>query len=684
VSSVVEILTRFAFYGGKGGVGKTTCAAARAVAEAGRGARVLVVSTDPAHSLGDALAVRLHAAPSRVRLHRARRRPSASGSLDAVEIDARRAFARWIREHRHALGEALEHGTWLDRSDIDALLDLPIPGINELVGLIEIRRLAGGLRDRARYDLVIVDTAPTGHTLRLLAAPQAVRAMAAVLDALQQDHRYIRRQLAGAAGPDAADRLIDLMTTQADEAAAALRDAARTAFHWVTLPEALAIAESRDAIAALSAAGLQVGEVVVNRVLADAGRCRLCGARRADERRALAAIRAGIGKRRIVRVVPAELDEPRGIEALAAIGRRLVAAAGKSFDSLTPSSSSIADARDDREPLEGSKGALARRFEGLHRSFRGADLIFVGGKGGVGKTTVAAAIALRIARASPDRRVLLLSTDPAHSLADVFSAPVDDDPAPPAGAPPNLHARELDATRALDRHRAALVDALDDVAESAGVGASLAGAASPSGAAAELMGLAPPGIDELFGLIEIAGLVRARAHRGYDVIVVDTAPTGHTLRLLAVPDEARRWLQVLLRLLLKYRALARPGRLAAELVEVSQSIRELQARLRDPVRTRFVVITRAAGVPRAETVRLLNHLRRLSLAVPAVVVNARTLSPGSCRRCRIAADAERRELSALRAAIGARGGCAIIQTPLVAPAPRGAASLEQWGRTWIA
>jgi arsenite-transporting ATPase len=190
------------------------------------------------------------------------------------------------------------------------------------------------------------------------------------------------------------------------------------------------------------------------------------------------------------------------------------------------------------------------------------------------------------------------------------------------------------------------------------------------------MNLAPPGIDELFGVLSV---VDARA--GYDVIVVDTAPTGHALRLLEMPDAAREWVQVLLRMLLKYRSLVRPGRLAEELVDVSKSIRELRALLRDPAQTRFIVVTRAAEVPRRETERLLAWLRRLHLSSPAVVVNALTLAPRRCPRCRAIAAAERGELAALRRMCGRR--CAIIQTPLAAPPPRGVKALEQWARSWI-
>ena len=127
------------FYGGKGGVGKTTCSAAFALAQSAAlrrkktSERVLVVSTDPAHSLGDVLGLRFSSAPRRVR-----------GRLDAVELDARRAFARWLRENRRALGDILEHGTWLDATDVDTLLDLSFPGIDELVGLGAVIPLSTG------------------------------------------------------------------------------------------------------------------------------------------------------------------------------------------------------------------------------------------------------------------------------------------------------------------------------------------------------------------------------------------------------------------------------------------------------------------------------------------------------------------------------------------------------------
>jgi len=624
---------------------------------------VLLVSTDPAHSLGDALGVALSSRPGAIRRR-----------LHAVELDAPRAFARWLKEHRRALGEILEHGTWLDADDVDALLDLSIPGIDELVGLLEVARLSS-----AGYDLIVVDTAPTGHTLRLLAAPEAVAAVAGILDLLQQDHRVIREQLARVGRPEAADRLIALLAEQAREIAARLRDRHQTTFFWVTLPEEMSLAESEDAIKALEHAGLHVAEIVVNRVLPDGPPCPICDRRRSGERRILAAIRKRLGRERRVSVVSAAVDEPRGVAALARLEAGRPFRAGGVAHVKGRSTAALKG-----RPTDGGRRFRARAStspESLD-AITGASLLFFGGKGGVGKTTVAAATALRLARANRSRKILLLSTDPAHSLADVFTRPVGNRGRAIAGGPRNLIVRELDAAAALAARRAQVEGAIDEIAAAAGastnagsVDAGLSVRSPSSNIARELINLAPPGIDELFGIISV---VDARAE--HDVIVVDTAPTGHALRLLEMPDAAREWTQVLLRVLLKYRSLVRPGQLAAELVDVSKSIRELQTLLRDHRRTRFIVVTRAAEVPRKETERLLARLRRLRLAAPAVVFNALTMTPGRCARCRATAAAEAREIRALRRP----RGCAIIRTPLVAPPPRGAAALQRWAASWVA
>jgi arsenite-transporting ATPase len=490
-----------------------------------------------------------------------------------------------------------------------------------------------------------------------------VRAVSVVLDELQQEHRVIRQQLAGVARPEAADRLIEMLAAQAQVTGALLRNHARTIFRWVTLAEDLALAETADGLAALARGRIHVAEVIVNRVVPAGAACRICDLRRAEERRALARWSASSGTRAPIRIVFEDPREPRGVRRLAPIGERLSGALPRLKRGR------VIATRSTRVALRTSGLGIASTP--FLSAVAGARLLFFGGKGGVGKTTTASAAAMALARASPGR-VLLLSTDPAHSLADVFDVAVGDRPVQIRGAPSNLEVRELDAAAALARRRGDLEAALREIADVVGAGPRARGVS-------ELMDLAPPGIDELFGVLSVI-----TARRAYRTIIIDTAPTGHALRLLALPDAVREWVQVLLRVLLKYRDLLRPGRLATELVALSRAVRHLQQLLRDPAQSRFIVVTRAAEVPRLETERLLQLLRKLRVATPVLIVNARTLQPDGCQRCRTIAAREARELPAIIGA-GRRASrdCVIIQTPLAAPPPRGAQPLRQWGDTWL-
>jgi arsenite-transporting ATPase len=269
-------------------------------------------------------------------------------------------------------------------------------------------------------------------------------------------------------------------------------------------------------------------------------------------------------------------------------------------------------------------------------------------------------VALALAERRSKARVLLISTDPAHSVADVLEVPLGDDERPVPGAPEGLRARELDAGKAFAKWRERYRDKVDEVT----------GAFAPdSGGVQDLLDLTPPGIDEL---IAVSSLLDAAFGDGgepaYDLVVVDTAPTGHALRLLEMPELALSWDHYLLSLLLKYREAVGLGDLAQELVALSRGLKRLEALLRDPERARFVAVTRAAELPRRETVRLLRSLKDLGIAVPAVVVNA--VPPEGCPRC--------------GGSLQPRGleRCAIIKAPAAFPPPRGVARLAAWVRSW--
>jgi arsenite-transporting ATPase len=653
------------FIGGKGGVGKTTCAAAVALRALAARRRTLVVSTDPAHSLGDALGRRLGARVMRVVTNGA--------ALDALELDADHALTRWLRARRVSLRLIAERGTYLDHEDVERFLDLSFPGVDELGGLMELTRVA----EAGRYETVVVDTAPTGHTLRLLSVPETLQRIAAVLGEMLAKHHFLLTRLSGRDRSDAADHLVAEIDGEARRLASLLRDPARCRFRWIVLPEMLAVEEARDAVRALEASAIAVGEILVNRVMRPREASLASGRRRlAAEREAIAAVRAAFPGRP-VRLLPDLAEEPSGLAALRPFVRSL-GARGRGRELLA----SAPGKRGDRAPRRPRPRAPVAAWTGLLAP-AGVRLLLVTGKGGVGKTTCAAAAALALGEAVPGHRILLLSTDPAHSLGDVLITRVDDAERRVPGGPAALRVRELDADRAFaarrDRYRAAVDDLFDAIRAD-----SRFDVAFDRAVARDLLDLAPGGLDELCALLTVTeALFPARATPRHDLVIVDAAPTGHTLRLLTLPALALEWVRALLTALLKYRQVLGLGALAADLVDLSRGLRQLQTLLADPRRARVVVVTRPAMLPRRETIRLLGRLRELGLTVSAVVVNA--LAQPDARRTkatRSEAQEVRRVCAAGRGPASRLGRWPVLLAPAVPVPPRGVEALRSWGRTW--
>jgi arsenite/tail-anchored protein-transporting ATPase len=263
------------------------------------------------------------------------------------------------------------------------------------------------------------------------------------------------------------------------------------------------------------------------------------------------------------------------------------------------------------------------------------------GKGGVGKTSVAAATARRCAAAG--LRTVVLSTDPAHSLADVLETPVGSEPSELA---PNLWAQQVSAQEELERHWSAVQGWLGQVLVERGV---------ERIAAEELT--VPPGGDELFSLLR---LKRHVEEGGWDVIVVDCAPTGETLRLLSFPEAARWWLGKLMgretQLLAAARPLARAFldlRLPDDDVmgEVQGLVANLVA-MHDILRDRSAVSVRLVMTPDrmvvAEAMRTFTYLSLYGYLTDAVIVNR--VFPDALAGTYFGAwrDVQRRELERVR------------------------------------
>ena len=632
------------------------------MAEARRGRRTLVVSTDPAPSLGDALGIPLGNAPRRI--------PVPRGDLRAVEIDARQAFARWFRTRRPVLETITLRGTWLDRTDVETLFDLSPPGLDEIAALLEVLRYCRA----GRYDAIVIDTAPTGHTLRLLAMPETMAGIARAFAAMDARHRMVAEALRGVPLDD--DGVIRELERDARAFRDLLRDPVRTHVSLVSLPEPLAVEETLDFARYLHGAGIPLARVIVNRLTAPPpDPCGWCTAKRRAERRAVSRLAAGLralaahsgGAVPLVAGVSEREREPAGVAALAGLAPAL--------ERALPVRASPA-----REAPQRGRTARLRRGVPCTPFDASLKLLMFGGKGGVGKTTCAAAAALELARAEPDRRVLLVSVDPAHSLSDALRTRLSDAPRSVPGGPRNLEARELDAPRAfaaLGREYAHAVDALFD---RIGRGSSF-DLSQDRRVLQDLLNLAPPGLDEIAAVLRVIDLlgVGETAPR-YDTLIVDTAPTGHALRLLETPATIQLWARALMAIVLKYQPVAGIGELGAALLRLSRSLSRLRKMLVNPGETHFVIVTRLAALPRAETRRLHLRLRRLGVAVPFVIVNA--MGAGVCRRCRRTLRAQERESASLAVRRGAAGRPPLIAAPATVPPPAGVDTLVRWRRAW--
>lgn len=250
---------RLAFFGGKGGVGKTTLAAAFATLLAGRGEKTLLVSTDPAHSTSDILGMDLTGEPRHV-----------EGKLWAVEIDPAKDAEEYIEKIK---ADAKESVSIEVIPTVEQHLDLAknSPGTEESAlfdRFVDLISLCPG-----EYDRIVFDTAPTGHTLRLLTLPALLSAWAEGMVRQREKVAGMERMLRNLAGDDApgGDPILDRLRERRDRFHHArhrlLED---TTFYLVLIPERLPIEETSRALKTLAANEVHVGALVVNRVFPDA------------------------------------------------------------------------------------------------------------------------------------------------------------------------------------------------------------------------------------------------------------------------------------------------------------------------------------------------------------------------------------------------------------------------------
>ncbi|QIO23300.1 ArsA family ATPase [Haloarcula sp. JP-L23] len=308
-------MTEFLLYGGKGGVGKTTIATATGVSLAERGYETLVVSTDPAHSLGDAVERPVGAGP--VEIH---------NGFWGVEVDPQAGIDRYRTLFEALAAEFASAGITLDEDEITDLFTAGVmPGSDELAAVEGLATYA----DNDRWDRVVFDTAPTGHTLRLLDLPSLLdRGMATALDLRDQVRRKVNTTRTMLFGPMANRRRADeedeftAMRDRMEQVGRVLRDPDLTEFRVVTIPETMAVRESERLVDQLREFEVPVTTLVVNKLIEGAGDCDRCRGKRAVQQDALVALRESLPELALW-TVPDESGEVTGLDALGRVGAHL-------------------------------------------------------------------------------------------------------------------------------------------------------------------------------------------------------------------------------------------------------------------------------------------------------------------------------------------------------------------------
>jgi arsenite/tail-anchored protein-transporting ATPase len=534
-------VARFTFFVGKGGVGKTTVSSAYALQQAAKRPRrsILLLSTDPAHSLGDILQTKLGDKPKRL---------PTPGRLWVRQLDAEKQVNSFLKTERQEILALLNRGSLFTGDEVAALLDTSLPGMAEVAALLAIDELLD-----SKFEEIVVHTAPMGHAVRLFEMPQHFARFLDVLEAAALRDVVLARHFGGRVQREPALERWSPMVNRVEDALSV----EGSKLVLVTTPEPFSLNQAVRSLASFREAKPQnrFTAVVVNRVVANKTICPRCERRWKQGR----AARAFVEKHfRDAEVFSGE--DPGcpilGAEALRRFGAHVFQGKG------------LAKSIHTKPARVGGFGLDPADWPPLT-----SPLTMTLGKGGVGKTTISAALAYRHRKISTGESVSICSIDPAPSLDDVFAADVGSMLRPVLGDR-KLRAAEFDAVAEFQEWagglRARLDQAMTGVQRGVHVDLSL-----DRRFLIALLDIVPPGVDEIFATFGILELLNEKER-----VVIDMAPTAHALEVLRTPDRLLAWARVLLKTLAAHRTLVFAREAGVEIAKLSQRVRELSSILR--------------------------------------------------------------------------------------------------------
>jgi len=607
------MLTQYIFFSGKGGVGKTSMACTYVVRLAEEGKKTLIVTTDPASNLADMFEQTIGHQITPIQ---------GVSNLWAMEIDPDKATQEYIDRAMAPIRTAFPPQiVQVMEEQMSGPCTAEVAAFDRFTDFLEVPA-----ENETSFDVVIFDTAPTGHTIRLLELPSE---WSHAIDAASQGNGQT------CLGPAAA---IQDAKHKYERALGAMRDSKQTTFNFVMNPEEISIKETRRAISELSKLGIQNFELIINGIIPPEGMQNvLFAARSTMQNRYLDQIEAELPypKKRMVLLA----DEIKGVQRLRQVAK--IFFDGDDSESNYMTGKDISHESIIATPLREVRARI--QPNGNRRT------LFFAGKGGVGKTVASCITAVWLARQG--FKTLLLTTDPAAHLGDVLDNPVGDEIAPVSGQP-NLWAVKIDPKAAAETYKTRI---LEDARKR--------GRPEKAIAAMEEE-LNSPCTEEMAAFDKF---IEYASQKEWQSVVFDTAPTGHTLRLLELPVDWSKQIDV--------KIFASVDSSAADDV-AKERFEKVIEMMRDPEQSTFAFVMYPEATPILEAWRAASELGTVGIHPRMVVANM--VIPPQLANTSYTLSRHAMQVKYLRE-INERFGLPVVQIPLLPNEVKGLAMLAKLG-----